>query len=118
MGCPVVQWQMLVKDPEAQSAFYGSLFGWQVNSDNPLGYRVVDTGSLDGIQGGIWPSPPEGHNFVQLFIRVASVSEYAARAEQLGARVIMPPQTLPQGEVLAILQDPQGIAFGLMSAAP
>ena len=40
-----------------------------------------------------------------------SVPEYVGRAEQLGARVIIPPQTLPQGEVLAILQDPQGIPF-------
>ena len=48
MGCPVIQWQMVVKDPEAESAFYSSLFGWQVSSDNPLGYRVVDTESPGG----------------------------------------------------------------------
>ncbi len=76
MSCAVMQWQILAKDPEAASAFYTSLFGWRVNSDNPLGYRVVDTGSTDGIQGGIWPSPADGHNFVQLFIRVSSVAEY------------------------------------------
>lgn len=113
MGCPVIQWQMIVKDPEAESGFYASLFGWQVSSDNPLGYRMVDTGSADGIPGGFWPSPPEGHNLVQLFIRVDSVPEYVSRAERLGARTIIAPQTLPGGDVLAILQDPQGIPFGI-----
>ena len=80
MGCPVIQWQMVVKDPEAESAFYSSLFGWQVSSDNPLGYRVVDTQSAGGIPGGFWPSPPEGHNLVQLFIRVDSVPDYVGAA--------------------------------------
>ena len=99
-----------------ESAFYGSLFGWQVSSDNPLGYRVVDTQSPGGIPGGFWPSPPEGHNLVQLFIRVDSVPDYVGRAERLGARTIIAPQTLPEGDVLAILLDPQGLPFGIMSS--
>ena len=115
MSCPVMQWQILAKDPEGASAFYSGLFGWRVNSNNPLGYRVIDTGSADGIQGGIWPSPPEGHNFVQLFIQVDSVADYVTKAEQLGARAIIPPQTLPEGDVLAVMHDPQGIPFGLLS---
>jgi predicted enzyme related to lactoylglutathione lyase len=114
MGCAVVQWQMVVKDPEAQTHFYSSLFDWRVNSDNPLGYRVVDTGNPEGIDGGVWPSPPEGHNLVQLFIRVDSVRDYVSKAERLGARTIIGPQTLPEGDVLAILQDPQGLSFGLI----
>jgi predicted enzyme related to lactoylglutathione lyase len=93
------------------------VFGWEVTTDNPLGYREVNTGSSEGIQGGIWPSPPEGHDFVQLFIRVDSVPDYVTRAERQGARVIIPPQVLPDGAQLAIMHDPQGIAFGLMSAA-
>jgi predicted enzyme related to lactoylglutathione lyase len=118
MSSPVVQWQIVTKDPEAASAFYANLLGWRIDTDNPLGYRVVDTGATEGIQGGIWPSPADGHNFVQLFIRVASVAESVARAEQLGARTIIPPQVLPEGDVLAIVQDPQGIPFGLMSDRP
>jgi predicted enzyme related to lactoylglutathione lyase len=114
MSCPVLQWQILAKDPERASAFYGELFGWKVDSDNPLGYRRVDTGSAEGIPGGIWPSPPEGQSFVQLFIRVDSVEDSVARAERLGGRTILPPQRLPEGDVLAILLDPEGISFGLL----
>jgi predicted enzyme related to lactoylglutathione lyase len=116
MSCPVVQWQIVTRDPARAEAFYRGVFGWTSNSDNPLGYRVVDTGSPDGIGGGIWPSPPEGHDFVQLFIRVSSVSDYITKATALGARVIIPPQTLPDGGQLAILHDPNGIPFGLISA--
>ncbi|HEY7370442.1 MAG TPA: VOC family protein [Thermoanaerobaculia bacterium] len=114
MSCPVTQWQILSKDPDGAAAFYGDLFGWRVSADNPMGYRTVDTGTKEGIAGGIWPSPPEGHSVVQLFIRVDSVEDYVRRAEGLGARAIIPPQTLPQGEVMAILLDPQGVSFGLV----
>jgi uncharacterized protein len=113
MSCPVVQFQILAKDPERASAFYADAFGWRVDADNPLGYRIIDTGASDGISGGIWPSPPDGHNFVQLFIKVPSVPESVARVEGLGGRTIVPPQTLPAGQMLAIMLDPQGIAFGL-----
>ena len=78
----------------------------------------MDTGSAAGIQGGIWPSPPEGHNFVQLFIQVDSVGRYAEQVERLGGRTIVPPQTLPDGGVLAIMHDPLGIPFGLITPGP
>ena len=43
MGNPVVQWQIVAKEPEAVTRFYGSLFGWKVQTNNALGYREVDT---------------------------------------------------------------------------
>jgi predicted enzyme related to lactoylglutathione lyase len=108
---PVVEWQMVVKDPEGTAAFYGDLFGWTIDSNNALGYRRVTTG---GLSGGIWPSPPNGHNLVQLFVAVDSVPDYHRRAEAMGAKTIVPPQKLPDGDELAIMLDPSGVAFGLV----
>lgn len=115
MGCPVVEFQMLSKDPEAAASFYGDLFGWTFDSNNPLGYRRISTGAADGIGGGIWPAPPDGHNLVQLFVRVDSVPAYHDRAVRMGAGTIVPPQKLPDGDELAILLDPSGVPFGLLS---
>ena len=52
MGDPVVQWQVISKEPGKHSAFYGAVFGWKIGADNPLGYRTADTGSSKGIAGG------------------------------------------------------------------
>lgn len=114
MGCPVIEWQMVAQDPERAATFYTGLFGWRIDANNALGYRRVDTGSRGGIDGGIWPSPPEGHNLVQLFVAVESVADYAKKAEGLGARTIVAPQRLPDGDELAIMVDPLGMPFGLM----
>lgn len=113
MGNPVMQFQILAKDPAKQAEFYGRLFGWQTNADNALGYRMLETGAGSGINGGIWPAPPEGHPMVALFIAVENLAEQIERAKELGATVIIPPQKLPDGDEMAYITDPEGIPVGL-----
>jgi len=114
MGNPVVQFQILSKTPEETAQFYSNLFGWTVNADNPLGYREISTGAQEGINGGIWPAPPQATNFVQLFIAVDNVRMLSEKAEKAGAKVIIPPTTLPDGGEIAVLHDPQGMSFGIL----
>jgi len=114
---PVVQWQMVTKDPEGAASFYRKLFGWEIAANNALGYRQVSTGE-GGTPGGIWPSPPEGHNFVQLFVAVEDLDRSVRDATDLGATVVVPPTTLPDGDAMAVLADPTGIPFGLVRQQP
>lgn len=113
MGNPVVQFQIVAKDPDAVARFYGDVFGWKVRTDNALGYRMLSTGAGRGIDGGVWPSPPEGHNLVQLFIEVPDIDASIAKAVAHGATVIVPKSVLPDGDALAIVLDPAGLSFGL-----
>ncbi len=111
MGSPVAQFQIVSKSPDETARFYGELFGWQVNAQNALGYRQIDTGSAQGIQGGIWPAPPQAGSFVQLIIAVEDVGAAVAQATELGAQLLIPPTILPDGDQMAVLQDPQGMPF-------
>ena len=113
MGNPVVQWQIVAKEPDLVARFYATLFGWTVNASNALGYRMLETGSPRGIAGGVWPSPPEGHNLVQLFVEVDDIDAFITKASALGASVIVPKSELPDGDALAIVLDPAGLSFGL-----
>jgi predicted enzyme related to lactoylglutathione lyase len=117
VGNPVVQWQIVARDPQAVAAFYTKVFGWSVRTDNALGFRVVETGDDRGIDGGIWPSPPEGHNLVQLFIQVEDIDAMIASATAAGAQVLFPKQHLPDGDAMAILLDPAGLSFGIYTPA-
>jgi len=114
MGSPVIHWQMLSNKPEELAAFYSRLFGWKVDANNPLGYRAIDTGSKSGIGGGIWPAPPQAPTFTQIFMQVTDLKATFQQALSLGAKAIVAPQTLPQGDEMAILLDPQGMSFGLI----
>ena len=114
MGNPVTQWQIVTKEPEKHAAFYSAVFGWKINSDNPLGYRVADPGSARGIPGGFWPAPPEASAFVQLFVEVGDILETIRQVTANGGMVLIPPQSLPGGEQMAILRDPMGVTFGVV----
>jgi uncharacterized protein len=113
MSDPVVQWQIVTTNPEPVAAFYRKLFGWTITTQNALGYREVETGE-GGTRGGIWPAPPDAHSFVQLFVSVADVARSLEQAIELGAKTIVPPTMLPDGDTLAIVADPHGMTFGLM----
>ena len=113
MSAPVVQWQMVSTNPDELVKFYRELFGWSVSTKNAMGYRQVTTGE-GGINGGVWPSPPDGHSFVQLFVGVPDVERAVARAAELGATIIVPATILPDGDTMAVLKDPCGVTFGLM----
>lgn len=113
MGAPVTEFQILAKDPDAVAKFFAGLFGWSMNADNALGYRRIDTGSKAGIQGGIWPAPPEAPDFVQLFVRVDDVAATVEKAKRAGAQVIVPPSTLPEGDEMAVLLAPNRMSFAV-----
>jgi predicted enzyme related to lactoylglutathione lyase len=111
MPAPVLQWQLVSKNPDRSARFYRELFGWTISNQNALGYRQVD------MSGGLWPAPPDAASFVQLFVGVPDVEQAVADATGLGAHVIVPPTALPDGDVMAVLADPDGVTFGVMKDA-
>jgi predicted enzyme related to lactoylglutathione lyase len=48
-----------------------------------------------------------------LFIGVPDVAAAVAQATELGAKVLIPSTTLPEGDQMAVLLDPHGMAFAL-----
>lgn len=114
MANPVVRWQIVANDAEGLASFYSRLFGWPIDDRNSLGYRQLSSGEFSG---GVWPRGEEGHNLVQLFVQVDDIDDYIARAEALGARVLIPRQQLPDGDSMAFVVDPAGLSFGLYTPA-
>ena len=117
MSSPVARWQIITKNPESHAAFYRDVFGWEISADNAMNYRQATSGRDEGPHRGFLPAPPRAANSVQLMIEVEDVKTYVARATEHGAEVVLPPQHLPEGEVMAILCDIEGLAFGVFSPA-
>ncbi|HJX83768.1 MAG TPA: VOC family protein [Candidatus Angelobacter sp.] len=113
MANPVMHFQIISKSPEETASFYSQLFGWTIDANNPMSYRQINTGSPKGIQGGIWPAPPQAPNFVQLFIAVEDVKASVKQAEALGAKLLIPPTVLPEGDEMAVMLDPQSMSFAI-----
>jgi len=115
MPNPVVHFEILGKDAKKTQAFYGNLFGWTINSDNPIQYGLVDTGVEGAIGGGIGAAE-DGKPTVRFYVEVDDLQAYLKKAQQLGGTTVMPPTEIPNMVTFAMFADPQGNVVGLVKA--
>jgi uncharacterized protein len=67
MGAPVVHFEIMGGKGNQLEKFYGELFGWKIDSNNPMKYGVVDTGGgPGGINGGVGTSQ-DGNKRVSVY---------------------------------------------------
>lgn len=115
MGNPVVHFEITAKGVESLHAFYGKVFGWKINADNPFKYGMVDTGAGSGIGGGIGEAQGSGAPHVTVYVQVPDVDKALAAIKAAGGAVVMPKETLPGGgPTLAQFEDPAGHLIGLI----
>lgn len=106
-------------DPESAERFYGTLFGWAFTAeeDGPGGYRRITTPARDSIEGGLAPTGGERPNHAVFYVRVADTAATCVSAETAGGKVLVPPQSTPDGLVFAHLLDPSGNHFAIYTPA-
>jgi len=114
MGAPVVHFEIMGGEGRQLEKFYGDLFGWKINSDNPMNYGVVETGGgSKSINGGVGPSN-DRKNRVSVYAQVEDLQATLDRVERLGGKTILPPTEVPGGPKLAMFADPAGNVTGLL----
>ena len=107
-------------DPDAAAAFYGGLFGWELEDAMPPGsegrYLV---GRLRGGDVAAVSSQPEGvppRATWNTYVWVQSADEAAARAHAAGGSVVTEPFDVMDAGRMAVLADPEGAVFMVWQA--
>ena len=115
MPNPIVHWELNADDAKKAQEFYGKLFDWHVDANNPMDYGMVDTHTEHGINGGIHHSAdaPKG---VTIYVEVEDLQAYLDKAESLGGKTVMPIVVIPNMVTMAQFSDPQGNVFGLVKS--
>ena len=105
--------ELTTPDLAAAKAFYAALFGWGAQ-DIPGSFPRTSFSLGDLlVGGGHAPTPQEGPDARwTISFRVADADQSAARAEELGGTVPLPPMDIPVGR-LAIVADPAGASFSV-----
>lgn len=109
---------------ETTERFYGDVFGWtfaDAKDHGDIRYRIVTTPGEDTLKGGILATEGgrlTGHdglipNYAAFRVVVDDVAEACRRSEEAGGKVLMQPTTVPNGVVVATVQDPLGNLVGL-----
>jgi len=114
--------ELITPDPAAVAPFYDAVFGWTTQTaPMPSGeYTVfhVEGGNENGIAGAMPPPMPGMPAFWGVYFMVDDAAASVAKAQELGAQVVMPPTAMPGVGTLATLADPHGAVFSLMTPEP
>jgi len=123
MDNTIVHFEIPADQPERAAKFYREMFGWSIDRwENPGGieYWMVETVATDaegrpvrqGVNGGLMPRMYPGQPLVN-YIAVESVDDAVAKAERLGAKVMMGKTPVPGMGWFAQLTDTEGNLFGV-----
>jgi uncharacterized protein len=110
--------ELMTTDVETAKKFYGELLGWKTE-DMPLkdmAYSVVKVKDYD--IGGIMGMPPGVAGIAPRwlpYVTVDAVDQTVQQAEKLGAQVIIPPTAIPEVGRFAVLKDPLGAEFAVIT---
>ena len=108
---PVVHWEIVATDPEAQAAFYRALCNWEIG-EGPImeiapGLGGPEPGPAGHIRAGDAPA-------VSLYVQVADLRSSLDLACALGGRTLAEPFDIPGGPTIAAIADPEGNVVGLV----
>jgi len=120
-GMPI-WYELLTSDVEGAKRFYGNLVGWTTTTfpmpedGTPyyiLNYDAAGVGGLMALPDGA----PTGPGWFAYF-HVADVDATVAQNDQAGGKTQMPPTDLPGVGRIAMIADPQGVVFYVMTPDP
>ena len=119
MGRPVVHFEVIGKDGAKLQSYYSELFGWEMDSNNPMNYGLVTRdGNVSedgvGIGGGVAGGPDGYEGHVTFYVAVPDVEEALAKAESLGGTRIFGPAEVMEGLVLGQFKDPEDHVIGVV----
>ena len=119
MANPFVHVELNTNNITAAKAFYGALFGWNLE-DVPMGgghvYTMINVG--EGTGGGMLPHPVPGAPSIWLaYVGVDDIHAATEKARKLGAKVMREPMEVMGAGWLSIIVDPTGAELGLWKGA-
>src|SRR5262245_51028989 len=110
--------ELTTSDTKAAETFYTQLFGWTPKHSAPsavMEYTEFSVGGTPSI--GMMAKPPDmpAHipSYWMPYFQVTSVDSSASKAKDLGGKVMVGPQDIPDAGRFAILVDPQGAMFAV-----
>ena len=120
IGQPVVHFEVIGRDAAKLQSYYSDLFGWEIDSNNPMNYGMVPReGNVSpdgiGIGGGIGgPGPDDYPGHVTFYVAVPDVEAALAKAESLGGSRVMGPEKVMDMVEIGLFNDPEGHLVGVV----
>lgn len=112
--------ELTTSDTAKAKAFYTEVFGWGVKESSEAGgiayteYTLGDQ-SIAGMMAKPEGMPAEIPSYWMPYFQVADVDKAFGEVTALGGNAMVPPTDIPTGLRFAVVTDPQGAVFGLLT---
>lgn len=107
--------ELQTNNPEAAQAFYGAVFGWTFETGEDGYIAVKQNGRFQAGMIAISPDWGDVPPNWGVYFMVDDVAAKTAQVQELGGNVLVPPQKAGEMGEFAVVQDPQGGVFTIMS---
>lgn len=112
----VVHFEILGNDAEALQKFYGSIFEWEFDTNNPIGYGIVKNTGEGGIGGGIGNTDEGGKPHATFYIEVDNIQSHLDRIVEMGGKIVIHETKIPGMVIFALFKDIEGNTVGLVKS--
>jgi len=112
--------ELTTREPDKAKEFYAAVFGWDAELDEsgPIPYTRWKLG--DQVIGGLMEMgdqfPPDVPPYWGVCFAVEDTDATVSKVETAGGQVRVPPTDIPVGR-FAVLDDPQGVQFAVITLA-
>lgn len=114
--------ELTTRDTNAAESFYTKLFGWAAKHSTPgsaMEYTELNNQGQSGVGMMAMPAqmPAGVPSYWMPYFQVGDCDASTAKAKELGASVVVPPQDIPKTGRFAVVKDPQGAMFAVFKFA-
>ena len=113
MGNRIIHVEVVGKDGPALQSFYGKVFGWKLDTNNPGGYGMLRNDEQP-LTGGFGAAQDGGSGHVTFYVHAEDPAGVLRAVEAAGGRVLMPLTQVAPETTVALFSDPEGHVVGLM----
>ncbi len=110
----VVHFEILGVNAEALQKFYGDIFEWEIDANNPINYGLVKNSGEGSIGGGIGETEGGIPPHATFYIEVDNIQAHLDKITEMGGKVVMPETEIPNMVTFALFKDIEGNTIGLV----
>jgi predicted enzyme related to lactoylglutathione lyase len=116
---PVVWWELASHDAKKTVAFLNTVFDWNLEFDEKLGFFVMPADDADKQSfggGGVFTLGKAKLPFMALYIRVDDIEAKARLVEEAGGLIVEAPFEIQSGTKICLFNEPSGVTFAMMQS--
>ena len=110
--------QLHTSDQDGAATFYNAVFGWTRADFGGMSVFNLGEAGIGGLAPLPQAVPPGMPPFWMTVFGNEDTDATAAKAAELGGQVLSPPSDIPDVGRFAVLADPQGVTFGVITLTP